>query len=517
MDFLLTNCNELNDPESPGSIAAGLLPGPLSEMNHEAAFLDITMASAAGESHLQWVKYQELYGDRGLATNVVIPTIMTSLKTDLPAFTAIVLLSDPDDCGRIAKTHVKKAPNFTPILADSVISTTDNDLWKKQRSYLTGAFMPTSSLSHIFDTSVERAQVCRVKLGEMSEAGAAPCDMSDFFLHEAQAQLQLALFGMDENFMEETNTKLREAFAGKAKEENYVTNFLLDLLEQMDIKKKGFAAATEPGAKIAGPLSSVIDNNETNETDDELMIKFGNSLIFAFAGHDTTGHTMTWLTFEVAQRPDIQARIQTEVDALFAEIEDEGRPLQYRDCRKLPFLTRCVTETLRLWPAVPNGTFRELQFDDVIKGPGGKDVKLKKGTYVQVTNWSRHRNPELWGDDVNEFNPDRDFQGDEIWGDESFAAFNPSSNRFSPFTFPPRDCLGKNFAQMEMRTILAHLFRDFDFNLAPPTAGFDRNKYQGINRGTMGPQDISGYDIRDDGSKRARYGMHCYAVPREHA
>jgi cytochrome P450 len=414
MDYLLANCNALTDPESPASIAMGLLPGPLSEMDQETAFVDLTKASALGESHLKWVKYQQTYGDQGLASNIVVPTIMTSLKDDLPEFTNIVLLSDPGDCSRIAKTHVKKAPNFTPILADSVISTTDNDLWKRQREYLTGAFMPTSSLSHIFDTSVERAQVCRGKLAGMANKGAAPIDMSDFFLHEAQAQLQLALFGMDTEFMEKTNASLREAFAGKAKEENYVTNFLLDLMEQMELKKKGFAAATEPGTTIAGPLSSVIANNETDETDDEIMLKFGNSLIFAFAGHDTTGHTMTWLMFEMAQRPDLQARVQEEVDALFADISKENRPLQYRDCRKLPFLTRCVTETLRLWPAVPNGTFRQLQFDDYVKGPGGKDVKLKKGTYVQVTNWSRHRNPDLWGDDVNDYNPDRDFQGDEV-------------------------------------------------------------------------------------------------------
>ena len=34
--------------------------------------------------------------------------------------------------------------------------------------------------------------------------------MHEFFLHEAQAQLQLALFGMDETFMEETNKQIRD-------------------------------------------------------------------------------------------------------------------------------------------------------------------------------------------------------------------------------------------------------------------------------------------------------------------
>jgi cytochrome P450 len=126
-------------------------------------------------------------------------------------------------------------------------------------------------------------------------------------------------------------------------------------------------------------------------------------------------------------------------------------------------------QTLRLWPAVANGTFRELQFDDYVVGAGGEEVKLKKGTYVQVTTWPRHRNPKLWGEDCDRFNPDRDFGEDEVWGEDGFMAYNPSSKRFSPFTYRPRDCIGKNFAQMEMRTIIAHLFRHFDVELAMPT------------------------------------------------
>ena len=63
--------------------------------------------------------------------------------------------------------------------------------------------------------------------------------------------------------------------------------------------------------------------------------------------------------------------------------------LRWSDCEKLPFLTKCCMETLRLWTAVPNGTFRELQYDDEVRGPGGKMVELKKGTFVQVVNLMR--------------------------------------------------------------------------------------------------------------------------------
>ena len=150
-------------------------------------------------------------------------------------------------------------------------------------------------------------------------------------------------------------------------------------------------------------------------------------------------------------------------------------------------------ETLRLWTAVPNGTFRELQYDDYVKGPGGKPTLLKKGTYVQIVNAMRQRNTTLWGPDAMDFNPDREFRDDEIWGGESFKGFNPSSERFSPFTFQPRDCLGKNFAQMEMRTILANLFKRFTFELSEPykNYNYDRDGPLGVPGGTMGPKDLT--------------------------
>ena len=161
---------------------------------------------------------------------------------------------------------------------------------------------------------------------------------------------------------------------------------------------------------------------------------------------------------------------------------------------KLPFLTRCVTETLRLWPVVPNGTFRQLSYEDEVKGPGGKMVKLPKGTLVQVTTIGRHRSEENWGEDAAVFNPDREWKDDELWHDQVFAGRNPHSRRFSPFTHAPRDCIGKNFAQMEMRTILTQLFRDFTFELTEnEKAAVDelgQAPARGKNAGTMGPIDV---------------------------
>jgi cytochrome P450 len=224
---------------------------------------------------------------------------------------------------------------------------------------------------------------------------------------------------------------------------------------------------------------------------------FGNAFIFAFAGHDTTGHTLTFLAYELARQPLIQERLRQEVNSWFQAIESQKRDITYTDLANLPFMTRCWTETLRLWPAVTNGTFRELQVNDYVhskfKGSNGEEqlVDVPKGTLINIPNWPRHRNPDLWGPDATEFNPDREFRSDEIWNGDVFRAYNPATERFSPFTFGPRDCIGKNFAHMEARLIMAHVLRSFRLELSDAYVNMDRSKFLGVNYGTMGPQDMT--------------------------
>ena len=54
--------------------------------------------------------------------------------------------------------------------------------------------------------------------------------------------------------------------------------FLLDMMRKM-----------QEGTTATGPLSKAII-----DADADPSTRFGNNLIFSFAGHDTTGHTMTW-------------------------------------------------------------------------------------------------------------------------------------------------------------------------------------------------------------------------------
>jgi cytochrome P450 len=59
-------------------------------------------------------------------------------------------------------------------------------------------------------------------------------------------------------------------------------------------------------------------------------------------------------------------------------------------------------------------------------------------------------NEALWGTDAALFNPDRKWLPQELWDGATLSGLNPASHRFCPFTFGPRDCIGKNFAQVAL-------------------------------------------------------------------
>jgi len=189
-------------------------------------------------------------------------------------------------------------------------------------------------------------------------------------------------------------------------------------------------------------------------------------------------------------------------------------------------LDRCITEVLRLWPAVASGTYRQLQFDDAVTGPDGRPVALPRGTLVQIVNWSRHRNPDLWSADADHFNPHREFAPQELArvGCPG-AAISPESERFSPFAHAPRTCLGRNFAQMEMRLIMVYLLSQFEFTLAPPYdslqgatfgAAPGTADYHGLDVATMGPMDLERTTKHWWGERRYT-GLKMFARPRETA
>lgn len=415
-------------------------------------------------------EYQIKYGNGSWSDNVLVPYKIGKEIHNL------IIINHPEDAERLANNHINKMSNLKPLVFDSIISTTDKTHWREQRRDFQPAFSVPDKIEKIIPISCRRANNCINTLWSLSENGEKEVNLSDFLLNETHAQLQLAMFGFSEDFEKNTNQEIRDMF--NKYNPKTVNSTIAKLMEE--IKKSN------------GPISQVINERRNHNTKREHI---GNGLIFSYAGHDTTGNTLTFLIYELCKKPKFQYKLREEVNRFW--ICQSENVITYKDFKRLPFMTRCIMETLRLWPSLANGTFRVLDKDDTIKGKNGEDVKIPKGTFIQIPNWFRHRNPELWGEDVNEFNPEREFKDEELWEGSIINTYNPSTERFSPFTYGPRDCIGKNFSQMEMRVILLHLLQTYHFELTPEQEEVDENKFI-FNKFTMGPRNIKNISDKEN-------------------
>jgi cytochrome P450 len=72
-------------------------------------------------------------------------------------------------------------------------------------------------------------------------------------------------------------------------------------------------------------------------------------------GFETTGHTTSWTLFNIATHPEAQRRIADELDALgllWKPGSPPPRELELDDLKKLPFLSACTKEAMRMFPVV---------------------------------------------------------------------------------------------------------------------------------------------------------------------
>ncbi|KAE8153799.1 cytochrome P450 [Aspergillus avenaceus] len=153
-------------------------------------------------------------------------------------------------------------------------------------------------------------------------------------------------------------------------------------------------------------------------------------LSILIAGRDTTAGLLSMLFYELAQRPEVWERLQTEVGTL------EGQLPSFEQLKQLKYLSWVINETLRLHPIVPSN-IRTATRDTVLPVGGGPDGKapvfVSKGQNVVYTVYAMHRRQDLYGPDADEFRPER------------WATIRPGW-AFLPFNGGPRICLGQQYA-----------------------------------------------------------------------
>uniref|UniRef100_A0A8C0AK17 Thromboxane-A synthase n=1 Tax=Bos mutus grunniens TaxID=30521 RepID=A0A8C0AK17_BOSMU len=175
-------------------------------------------------------------------------------------------------------------------------------------------------------------------------------------------------------------------------------------------------------------------------SDQELMAQ---SIIFIFAGYETTSSTLSFLLYILATHPDVQQKLQVEIDATFPN----KAPPTYDVLAQMEYLDMVVNETLRMFPIVIR-LERLCKKDVEIHG-----VSIPKGTTVMVPISVLHKDPQLWPE-PEEFRPER-------FSKKNKDSINPYV--YLPFGTGPRNCIGMRFAIMNMKLAIVRVLQNFSF------------------------------------------------------
>ncbi|KLU90653.1 hypothetical protein MAPG_10505 [Magnaporthiopsis poae ATCC 64411] len=200
-----------------------------------------------------------------------------------------------------------------------------------------------------------------------------------------------------------------------------------------------------------------VDTGESLAHDE--LLHNANTLIVA--GSETTGTNLSTLFFELAllRNRAIRDAVTAEVRSQFPREADVT--LRSVQANVLPLLHACLEESLRIHPPVSEMPPR------ISPGATVDGRYVPKGTIVAIYQNATCLNPEHFVD-ATSFRPERFLPPGHPMYDTRLAA---GSNMavFKPFSYGPRDCLGKNLAYAEMRLVAARILLRFDVELAEGT------------------------------------------------
>ncbi|KAF3764968.1 cytochrome P450 [Cryphonectria parasitica EP155] len=209
--------------------------------------------------------------------------------------------------------------------------------------------------------------------------------------------------------------------------------------------------------------------------------------IFIFAGHDTTASTLSFAYSRLYSDPAALEKIRAEHDEVlgfdpsqaFSRLSENPNLLN-----SMPYTQAVVKEILRLYP--PAATARTGDPNITLTNPDTGKVYPTDGFLMLSASTATHQHSDYWAR-ADEFLPERWLVGEG-------NPLHPRKNAWRPFELGPRNCIGQELAQLELRAILAMTLRDLDLEpayAADAPEAFGEKAYP-----VMGVGDITGH-IKD--------------------
>ncbi|XP_004964419.2 cytochrome P450 704C1 [Setaria italica] len=397
--------------------------------------------------------------------------------------------SDPQVIEHILKTSFSKYRKgdfniqiMKDLFGDGIFAT-DGKKWRHQRKLA----------SHEFSTRVLRdfsSVVFRINAAKLAEkissaaANGTAIDMQDLLMKTTMDSIFKVGFGFELNTLsgsDEPSMQFSEAFdeanflvfhryvdifwklkrllnigseAKLKRNIEIIDNFVMQLIHQKREQMKN-------GRDYKGREDILTRFRGSSEEDPETMNdRYLRDIVlnFLIAGKDTSASTLSWFFYMLCKNPVVQDKVATEINESLEWAEEDNNienftaRLNEGAIENMPYLHAAITETLRLYPAVPvDGKIADE--DDTL--PNGH--RVTKGDGVNYMIYAMGRMTYLWGEDAEEFRPER-------WlVNGVFQQENPY--KFVAFNAGLRVCLGKDFAYRQMKIMAATMVHFFRFKL----------------------------------------------------
>ncbi|PAA59373.1 hypothetical protein BOX15_Mlig034582g1 [Macrostomum lignano] len=181
--------------------------------------------------------------------------------------------------------------------------------------------------------------------------------------------------------------------------------FINSIRENLKIRRQ-----SPDSSKFNDFLASCITAVDQTETIHDKQVKglsedevVAQCFTFFLAGFETTANAMTFVAYLLALHPESQTRCFKEAQAAASS----GK-LDYEGVQELKYIGQCIDEALRLYPPVVF-VDRMCNTTTTING-----YEIEAGTSVRIPTHFLGTDPEVWGDDAAQFNPDR-FSPEVAW------------------------------------------------------------------------------------------------------
>lgn len=374
----------------------------------------------------------------------------------------LFVLKHPDHVREVLATRAssfsKEHTAFTMlqrVLGEGLL-TTDGETWTRQRRMVQPAFAPSRMAGY--------AQIMTEESRRMSAAWSAAPGTRDLTDEMTSLTLRIVgrtLFGHDvpERDIRAVGRAM-DAFQRSLSSPDILPAWLPTpgrrelerSLKELDAIVHGLIEARLADPAPAVPRTDLLEMLVTavdvegrggklsvKEVRDQLVTLF-------LAGHETTSNALTWTFACLAKNPECERKLHDELDTVLA-----GRAPEPADLERLPYTEQVVSEAMRLYPPIYVIARRASEDTEI----GGYPVP--RGAEVIIWVYLAHRDPRFFPD-PEAFRPER-------FTKEQVAAL--PRHAYLPFGGGPRACIGKTFAMMEARLILATLAQRHRVALAP--------------------------------------------------